>query len=214
MNGIKFMRNIVIIGGGGHAKVLIELIRTYNEYEIIGILDSQLKVKATVSEVPVLGGDALLPQLYTAGIKNVCIGVGSVKANSKREMLYEKAKQLGFSVPYLLHPEAKVSKSVNLKEGVQVMMGAIVQTDSLIGENTIINTGSIIEHDCKIGKHILVCPGAVISGGCIVGSGSFIGAGATIIQGIKVGRNSIVGAGAVVINDIPDNTNVVGVPAK
>src|SRR3989304_9434321 len=94
---------IVLLGGSGHAKVLIDLIRTNNKYEIIGVLDSQLKADSTVSETPVLGGDELLNGLYKKGIKNACIGVGSIKDNGKRKMLYEKVKQLGFYVPALIH---------------------------------------------------------------------------------------------------------------
>lgn len=205
---------IVLLGGSGHAKVLIDLIRTNNKYEIIGVLDSQLKADSTVSETPVLGGDELLSGLYKKGIKNACIGVGSIKDNGKRKMLYEKVKQLGFYVPALIHPRTVVSKNVQIGDGVQIMAGTIVQTGCSIEENTIVNTGAIIEHDCNIGKHVHICPGTVISGGCIFGDSVFIGAGATVIQGIKIGSNSIVAAGAVVVENVPDNTKVMGVPAR
>ncbi|OHB50751.1 MAG: serine acetyltransferase [Planctomycetes bacterium GWF2_40_8] len=209
------MQKIIILGGGGHAKVLIDLIRTLNQYEIAGILDlQQLKVDTHILGIPVLGEDDLLPQLYKEGIKNVCIGVGSTKDNSRRKMLYEKVKHTGFSIPFLIHPRSVVSENLRFSEGIQVMAGAIVQTDSIIGENTIINTGSIVEHDCIIGKHVHICPGVVISGGCTVGDSTFIGAGATVIQGIKIGNNTIVAAGAVVINNVPDGTVVKGVPAR
>ena len=167
-----------------------------------------------VLNVPVLGGDDLLSGLFSRGIKNVCIAIGSVRDNTRRKNLFDKVKQMGFLVPYLLHPQAAiVSKYVHFSEGVQIMAGVNVQTDSLFKENTIINTGAIIEHDCNIGSHVHICPGVVISGGCTVGDGTFIGAGATVLQKINIGKCVTVAAGAVVVKDVPDRLMVKGVPA-
>lgn len=207
-------QQIIILGGGGHARVLIGIIKATRTYEIVGVLDGKIKTGSRVSGIPVLGNDDRLSELYSGGIKNACIAVGSVKDNSKRKMLYEKVRQIGFSVPSLISPTAIVPIDIQLSEGVQIMAGAIIQTDCMIGENTIINTGAIVEHDCNVGNHVHVCPGVVISGGCSINDGVFIGAGATLIQGIKVGKNSIIAAGAVVINDVHDNAKVIGVPAK
>jgi UDP-perosamine 4-acetyltransferase len=193
---------------------LIDLIKTASQYKIAGILDSLLKVGTLVSGISVLGNDSLLPQLYDTGIKNACIAVGSVKNNSKRKMLYEKAKQLGFFLPVLLHPKAIKSEKSNIAEGVQIMAGAIIQTNTFIDENTIINTGTVLEHDCLVGKHVHISPGAIISGGCKIYDGAFIGTGATIIQGCKIGSDSIVAAGSVVINDVLNGKTVMGIPAK
>jgi sugar O-acyltransferase (sialic acid O-acetyltransferase NeuD family) len=205
---------IVLLGGGGHAKVLIDLINTSGQFRISGILDTQLEVGTKVLNVPVLGDDDLLSVLYSNGIRNVCISIGSVKDNARRRILFDKVKQMGFLVPYLLHPQAIiVSKNVHFSEGVQIMAGVNVQTDSLFKENTIINTGAIIEHDCNIGSHVHICPGAIISGGCTVGDGTFIGAGATIIHEIDIGKCVTVAAGAVVVKDVPDRLMVKGVPA-
>ncbi|MFZ3122398.1 MAG: acetyltransferase [Thermodesulfovibrionales bacterium] len=208
------MEKIVLLGGGGHAKVLIDLINACGRYEIAGIVDAQLAAGVSVSGATVLGDDRILSELYEKGLINACIAVGSVGDNSKRKALYEKVKNAGFLIPALIHPSAVISGKSQIREGTQIMAGAIVQTDSIIGENTIVNTGAIVEHDCTVGKHVHICPGAVISGGCTIREASFIGAGATVLQGIKIGSNSIVSAGAVVINDVPDNAKVIGVPAK
>ena len=205
---------IILLGGGGHAKVLIELIKISGQYEIAGILDTQLEAGTQVLGVYVLGKDDLLPELSEKGITNACISVGSVKDNSKRKKLYEKVKQIGFYIPLLIHPQAIVSKDSKISEGAQIMVGAIIQTGCLIGENTIINTGSIIEHDCYIGKHVHICPGSVVSGECTIEDGAFVGAGSTIKHGVKIGKGAIVGAGAVVINDVYDGITVKGMPAK
>jgi UDP-perosamine 4-acetyltransferase len=207
------MEKILLIGGGGHVRVLIDLIKKSEQYEIAGILDPQHKVGEKILGISVLGNDDLLPELFEKGIKNACIGVGSVKDNSKRKMIYENVKHIGCKVPTLIHPKAIVSDNINISEGVQIMAGAIIQTGSFIGENTIVNTGAIIDHDCSIGKHVHICPGVVISGGCKIGSGVFIGAGATVIHSIKIGKNSIVSASALVINDVDEKAIVKGVPA-
>ena len=205
---------IILLGGGGHAKVLIDLINTSGQFEISGILDSQLLIETTVLNVPVLGDDDLLPGLYGKGIRNVCIAIGSVRDTVKRRILFDKVKQIGFFVPYLLHPQAIIiSKNVHFSEGAQVMAGVNIQTDSLFGENTIVNTGAIIEHECNIGSHVHVCSGVVISGGCNIGDGAFIGAGATVMQGINIGKCATVAAGAVVIKNVPEGSMVKGVPA-
>lgn len=113
---ISNMEKIVFLGGGGHARVLIDLIRTSLKYDIWGILDSGLEVGAMVSGVAVLGDDNLLPELSTKGIKNVCIAVGSIKDNRKRKLLYEKVKQIGLYVPCLIHPMSVISKDLQLSE--------------------------------------------------------------------------------------------------
>lgn len=205
---------IILLGGGGHARVLIDLIRAEGGYEIIGILDAQLEPDTLVRGVPVLGNDDLLTDLCKKGVNKACIGVGSVRDNTIRKRLYERVKAYNFYVPSLIHSSAFTSENARISEGVQIMAGAIIQTGSLIGENTIINTGAIIDHDCNVGNHVHVCPGAVMGGGSIIGDNSFIGTGATIIHGIKIGKDTIIGAGAVVICGVPNGVTVKGVPAK
>lgn len=208
------MKKLILLGGGGHARVLIDLIRECNEYDIAGILDPEIEKGAEVSGISVLGRDDMLLELFDRGIKDVCIAVGSIKNNNKRSMLYDKIKQKGYSVPALIHPEAVVAKDLQVSEGVQIMAGAVIQIGSSIGENTIINTGAVVDHDNKVGRHVHISPGAVISGGCFIDDGAFIGAGATVIQGIRIGKNAIVAAGSVVIKDVMDNSMVMGLPAK
>ncbi|MEW6600342.1 MAG: acetyltransferase [Nitrospirota bacterium] len=206
---------IIILGGGGHAKVLIEIIRLEGRYEIAGILDPRFEKGLVISGVPVIGGDDLLPGILERDrIGYACIGIGSVRDNSLRKNLYEKVIQIGFAAPSLIHPRAVVSGSSKISEGAQVMANSVVQPCGFIGENTIINTGAIVEHDCNIGRHVHVCPGAVLSGECIVGDETFIGAGATIVNGIKIGKNVTIGAGSLVLNNIEDGAVVKGVPAK
>jgi UDP-perosamine 4-acetyltransferase len=199
------MDKIILIGGGGHARVLIDLIKAIDEYEIAGIVDPEIETGSEVFTIPVLGSDDMLPDLIAEGIKTACIAIGSIKDNCNRRELYRMVKNIGFSMPYFIHPGAIVSAlQMSVSDGVQVMAGAIIQAGTVIGENTIINTGAVIEHDCVIGNNVHVCPGAVICGGSTIGDNSFIGAGSTIIQYLEVGRDAVVGAGTLVSRNLSD----------
>jgi sugar O-acyltransferase (sialic acid O-acetyltransferase NeuD family) len=208
------MQKIIILGGGGHAKVLIDLMIVNGNYEIVGILDIGLMKGAKVLGVPVLGGDDILTDIFNKGIKTMCIAVGSARDNSTRCRLFDTSKQIGFTISSLIHSNSYVSEKSTISEGVQIMAGVTIQTSTCIGENSIINTGTIIDHDCFVGKHTHICPGVIIAGGVTIGNNSFIGPGATVTKGVEIGNNSVVGAGAVVINDVPDGLMVIGVPAK
>ncbi len=208
------MKKIIFLGGGGHAKVLIDLVRIIDKYEITGILDLQLKKGTMVLDIPVLGGDDQLSVIFNNSIRTVCVAVGSAKDNEVRCRLFDMVRNMGFEILSLVHPNSFVSEESTISDGVQVMAGVTIQTNTFIGENAIINTGAIIDHDCFVGRHTHVCPGVVIAGGVIIGDNSFIGPGATIIKGVKIGNNSVVGAGAVVVNDISAGLKVKGVPAK
>lgn len=209
-------RKIILLGGGGHCRVLIGLLMAQGpKWKIEGILDPSLKPGSEIMGVRVLGNDSMLKSLKAKGISNACVAIGSVRDNSIRKAVHELAIDKGFTLPALVHPSAVVSPYADINSpGIQVMAGAVIQPSTIIGENSIINTGVIIDHDCKIGPHVHISPGAVLSGGVEVCEGAFIGAGAVLIQGVKVGIGAVVGAGAVVIKDVPANTVAKGVPAQ
>tara|TARA_R110002095_G_scaffold103660_2_gene90861 strand:+ start:481 stop:1119 length:639 start_codon:yes stop_codon:yes gene_type:complete len=210
----KQLNAIILLGGGGHAKVLMDLIAESGDYQITGILDPLLKAGTRLKGCTVLGTDAELSGLRDQGIQYVAIGVGSVKCNLQRKALFDQSRKCGFKIPALVHPRAIVSAEVELSEGVQVMAGAIIQADTTIGEGTVINTGVQVDHDCQIGRQAFLSPGVVLSGGVIVGDNSFVGAGAVVIQGVRIGNNAVIAAGAVVIHDVEDGALVKGVPAR
>ncbi len=206
-------KKIVLIGGGGHCKVVISILKKINNFEITGIVDNY-KAERLISGIKIIGTDDDLKDIYKSGIHNALITVGSIKDNTKRYKLFNMARKIGYNFPVIISPEAIVEKSVKIDEGTVVMPGSIVNIDSSIGKNCIINTGAIIEHDCIIENHCHITPGAHISGTVNIGKLSFIGIGATIIQGIKIGKNVTIGAGSVVIKDILDKVIAVGNPAK
>ena len=206
-------KKIVLIGGGGHCKVIISILKKLDNFEIAGIVDDY-KVETLISGIKIIGTDDDLKDIYQSGIHDALITVGSTKDNTKRYKLFNVAREIGYNFPVIISPEAIVDESVKIDEGTVIMPGSIINIDSFIGKNCIINTGTIIEHDCKIGDYCHIAPGVHVSGAVNIGELSFIGIGATIIQGIKIGKNVTIGAGSVAIKDIPENVIAVGNPAK
>lgn len=206
---------VVGFGAGGHAKVVIEILRSMQEYEIVGLLEAQQRLWGTkVLGVEVLGDDSMMAELKERGINHAFIGVGTVGDAQPRRQLYEKVSGFGFQIVPAIHAASVVSSSAKIGVGPTIMAGAIVNADAVIGNNVIVNTGAIVEHDCVIGDHAHVATGARLAGGVHVGPGAHVGIGAVVRQEIRIGEGAIVGAGAVVVKDVADFTTVIGVPAR
>jgi len=205
---------VVGFGAGGHATVVIEILRSMREYEIVGLLDTRLERGANVLGVQVLGDDSLMAELKERGIEHAFIGIGTVGDAQPRRQLYEKVAGFGFQLVPAIHTAAVVSSTAQIGVGPTIMAGAIVNANAVIGDNVIVNTGAIVEHDCVIGDHTHIATGARLAGGVQVGPGSHIGIGAVVRQEIRIGAGAIVGAGAVVVRDVPDFETVIGVPAR
>jgi sugar O-acyltransferase (sialic acid O-acetyltransferase NeuD family) len=206
---------VVGLGAGGHAKVLIEILLSRGDLEIVCLLDINPKLWGTkCMGIPILGSDDSLPGLFDDGIRQAFIGVGSTGDSSIRRRLYERARQIGFEIVSCIHPNAVVSPSALLGEGSTVFAGVVINAAARMGANVIVNTGAIVEHDCLVEDHCHIASGARLASAVTVGEGAHIGVGASVRQCIRIGRNAIVGAGAAVVHDVPDNTVVVGVPAR
>jgi sugar O-acyltransferase (sialic acid O-acetyltransferase NeuD family) len=205
---------VIGLGSGGHARVLLEVVRLSGKYEIIGMLDRNPDLAGKdVLGVPILGNDELLPRL-AQDIQHFFVGLGSVGATANRTSLYKRAIAAGMLPIDIIHPSAVISPSSDLGAGIAVLAGAVINACVVVGVNVIINTGAIVEHDALIGNHVHIATGARLCGGVCVGSETHIGAGSIVLQGVKIGANSIVGAGAVVIRDVPSEVTIAGVPAK
>ena len=203
------------LGAGGHAKVVIEILRLAGDYKLVGLLDPNSNLWGnTVLEVPVLGDDEQLPSLQKQGVRHAFIGVGAVGATKIRQSLYHLASTYGLQLVCAIHPSAVIAPSAVIGQGVTIMPNAVVHTSATLGANVVVNTGAIIEHDCVIGNHVHIASGACLASTVQVGEGAHIGLGAAIRQCQRIGRHAIVGAGAVVVNDVPDNVVVAGVPAR
>jgi sugar O-acyltransferase (sialic acid O-acetyltransferase NeuD family) len=206
---------VVGLGAGGHAKVLIEILRTHDCFELVGLLDpnSELKGKDILG-IPVLGDDTMLLDLKAKGIRHFFIGIGSVGDASKRKRVYEEGLALKMEPVTSIHPGAIISPSVEMGKGCMVMAGVVINACVRLGDNVIVNTGAVLDHDCCIGSHVHVATGAHLSGTVRVGEGAHIGAGAVILNNVHVGDGAVVGIGAAVIRDVAPNDVVVGVPAR
>jgi UDP-perosamine 4-acetyltransferase len=209
------MIDVVGLGGGGHARVVIEILTLLGNYSIKGVLDPALpKGVDRALGVEVLGDDQLLDKLVASGTRTAFIGVGGVRETDRRRRVYEFARASGCVIVQAVHPGAVVSSSAVLGDGVTIMAGAIVNAASVLGDNVTLNTGAIVEHDCEIADHCHVATGARLGGGVKVETGAHIGIGAVIRQGITIGAGALVGAGAVVVSDVPAKVIVVGNPAR
>ena len=201
---------IIIIGNGGHAKVVYEVLQLMGR-KVLGFTAPEPSVSPF--SLPYLGDDNAVLK-YNVDEIELALGVGSIGVLNTRESLFNSFKKLGYTYVTLIHPTAIISPTVKLGEGVQIMAGVIIQSMSQIADNTIINTGSIIEHDCIIAEHVHVAPGCKIAGQVHIESHCHIGIGSTIIQGITIGSSSLIGAGAVVIRPVDYYKKIVGVPGR
>ena len=203
-------KKIVIIGSGGHAKVIIDIFNSTKKYKIIGVTSPD-KIKKTISGIPVLGDDSILLDLFNKGVRCAFIAIGDCKLRNK---IFENAKKIGFKIVNAISPSSNISRSVKIGSGVAIMPGVSINVDSIIEDNVIINTNTSIDHDNIIKKSVHVAPGCSLAGNVTIGEGTFLGIGCKIIPKIFVGKWSIIGAGTVVIKDIPSNVTVFGVPGK
>jgi UDP-perosamine 4-acetyltransferase len=202
------MEKLIIIGSGGHAKVVGDVAKwTYEIVAYIGLPNET----GSINGVQVIGGEDTLESIYQSGVTNAVIGVGD---NMVREKLYMKLKSIGYNLINIISPNAYLSDMVVMGEGNVVVHGAIINAGTILGDNNIINTGATIDHDCIIGNHNHIAPGCNLAGKVKVGDETFVGIGSKIIPEIEIGSNVVLGAGSVVINNISDGQKVVGAPAK
>lgn len=207
------MDEYVIIGAGGHAKVVLDALKLNGE-KIIGFTDAKYHEDMYCDGFPVLGTDACLERLFSEGVKKAVIGIGHVGNYQIRKKVYSHARDIGFSFPNVIHPAAIMADSVLLGEAVFFNAGCIVNADARISDLCIVNTGAVIEHEVVLEEGVHVAPSATVLGGACIGANTFIGAGSIVLQGVHVGMNCIVGAGSVVLHDVEDGTVVAGNPAR
>ncbi len=205
----------VVLGGGQHAKVVIDTMHAAGLFAPIAILDCNRELWGqSLLGVPVVGGDEHLVKLVKEGVTHFVVGIGSTSSTDARRKLFEFGIQHGLKPLMVRHPSAICSAAASFEPGSQVFAGAIVNTSARIEGNVIINTGAIVEHDCIVRAHAHIATGARLAGAVQVGRGAHIGIGASIRQGTIIGDRAVVGAGAVVVDDVASDLIVVGVPAR
>lgn len=197
------MKKIVIIGCGGHAKVVLSIINLLDDMEVVGFYDDYKK--GEFCNYPILGNINDLKLEHDGYI----IGIGNDKV---RHEIYKKYSNINWIS--IVHPKSIVDSDVEIGRGTVVCAGSIIQTQVKIGCHCIINTGCSIDHESKIGNFCSICPGTVICGRVEIGDLSFIGANSTIIQCLSIGERCLVGAGSVIIKNIDEGCKIVGNPGR
>ena len=193
-------KKVIIIGSGGHAKVVYDTIPK-NKFEVIGVSDIKKTLDKYFYKLSLIRENELLIKDYPAEKFILCNGIGMVDVkHNKRKQVFQKFKKQGFSFLSIIHKFSFISEKSKIFEGAQIMAGAIVQNSSSIGKNTLINTNASVDHDCDISDNCHIAPGATICGGVKIGSNSIIGAGATILPGCNIPQDSKIKAGECIKN--------------
>lgn len=188
-------KQILLIGGGGHCRSVIDVIEQENRFEIAGIIDTKELVGSEVLGYKILGSDEDLKDLRHH-YKYALITVGQIKSPEIRIKLFEMLKSFGYELPTVISPLAYVSKHATLGEGTVIMHHALINANVTIGQNCIINTKALIEHDAIIEEHCHISTGAIVNGGVHITAGTFYGSNATCKEYVRV--SGFVKAGSVV----------------
>lgn len=209
------MAGLLLLGAGGHARVVAETALATGRFSRIAFLDDRCSGPAQLPDQlgwPVIGpfAAALDPQIrqqFSAAL--VAIGNAAVRLQWLAHLA-----AAGYELPVLIHPSAWLSPSAQIGIGSVVFAQAAIQAQAVIGSGVILNTGCCVDHDAQLGDGVHICPGARLAGEVQVGDRSWIGIGASVIQQIRIGADVTVGAGAAVVRDLPDGVTAVGVPAR
>jgi len=207
------MKNLILIGGGGHCKSVIEAVESTREYEIVGILERNIEESIKVLGYPVIGSDDLIPELVNAG-NEFLITVGQLKDNSIRLSIYENLIKLGAKLATVIASSAVVSKHARVSDGSVVMHQCVVNAGVVVGENAILNTASVLEHDTQVGNHCHISTKAIVNADCIIADHCFIGSNTVINRGLVVGEGSIITSASLVTKNLTGNKRYQGIPVS
>lgn len=205
----------VILGGGGHARVLIDSLQSSGDARPFAVLDcDESRWGEDLQGIPVIGNDGMLPDLISRGVDSFAVGLGSIGDSSIRQRLFHLGLSYDLDPLTIIHPSAICSRWAEIGTGSQLLPGCIINAAARVGRNVIINSGAIVEHDCQIADHVHIATRACLGSTVKIGMGAHIGAGAVVRQLISIGEGAVIGAGSVVVKDVLPHTVMVGVPAR
>jgi acetyltransferase EpsM len=196
---------IIVYGGGGHGKSLIDLLRELNIYNLVGIIDDGIAAGEEIMGVPILGGREMLSKLYAQGVRTVVNAIGGIGNMYIRIKVFNEIATAKFICPTVIHPSAFIEASAVLSSGIQIFPHAYVGSQSKLGFGVIVNTSAVVSHDCVIGDYTNISPGAILAGEVKVGDGVLIGMGSTINLQVTIGDGARIGNGATIKSDVPQN---------
>lgn len=198
---------ILLIGAGGHAKVV---------FDALGLVHPESKIQV-LDDVKHFDGKLFFDLRVASPVRFESVGLHyhvAIGNNAVRRRLFSLADKAAAIALAVVHPAATVSRYASLADGCFVAAAAVVGPAVTLGLGGIVNHAATIDHDCIIGKFSHIAPGATLCGGVVVGDEVLVGAGAVILPGIRIGSGAIIGAGAVVHRDVPPSAVVKGVPAR
>jgi sugar O-acyltransferase (sialic acid O-acetyltransferase NeuD family) len=205
---------IFLIGCSGHAGVVLDVIEKECIHSVAGIIDSYAKLGTEILGSRVLGTELDLPRLMVE--HNVAAGVVAIGDNFARHLIVERIHSIaeGFAFVSIIHPSAQIGRGVRIGSGTVLMAGAIVNSNSSLGEHCILNTAASIDHDNVIERFCSIAPGATTGGNVKLGEFSVLSLRSGVIHGRAIGKHTVVGAGATVLHDLPDYVVAYGTPAR
>ncbi|WP_027087204.1 acetyltransferase [Cohnella panacarvi] len=207
-------KKILLVGGGGHCKSVLDALLQTGHYSEIGIIDMDENIGKTVLSVPVIGNDNDLQRFFQYGYSHAFVTLGSIGNPGKRVKLFHHLEMIGFEIPIIMDNTALIGQDVKLDKGVFIGKNAVVNVGSIIHKGAIINTSAVVEHDCVIDEFVHIAPGTVLCGEVHIGTNSHIGAGSVVKQQVRVGANVMIGMGSVVTDEIADNVTAFGNPCR
>ncbi len=202
-------RRLLVLGAGGHGKVVADAAVASGRYRRVAFADDRLPDGGTWMGLEVLG--AIAETVASGDFDALIVGIGD---NATRLALQDRFEDAGAFFDTVVHPRAVVASSATVGAGSVLMAHAVVNAEARLGRAVIANTGCVVEHDCVIADAVHLSPGALLAGECTVGARSWLGIGCCLVQARKVGAASIIGAGAVVLTDVESHEVWAGVPAR
>ncbi|MBY0206040.1 acetyltransferase [Paenibacillus cucumis (ex Kampfer et al. 2016)] len=204
-------RKILLIGGGGHCKSVLDSLLYYDDISEIGIIDQEANLEKKVNGIPIIGSDKDIPRFLSMGYNEAFVTLGSSR---QRRVFFQTISNLGFGIPVIIDKSAIISEDVKIGSGSFIGKRAIINAGASLGEGVIVNSGAIVEHDCIIGDFAHVSPGTVLCGEVEIGKDTQVGANSVVRQRVKIGSSTTVGMGSVVLKNISDNVVAYGNPCK
>jgi sugar O-acyltransferase (sialic acid O-acetyltransferase NeuD family) len=202
-------KKLLILGTRTFAVEIADIVSEIKGLELVGFVENMNRqcCEERLEEKPIYWVDDIsdLAKNHYA----VC-----ALSTTYRKRFVEQAAAYNIKFTSVIHPTARISSKSSLKDGSIINSGVIIASHTKLGEHAVVNRGALIGHHTRIGDYVSIQPGANIAGACIIGNSTYIGMGAIVLDHINIGSHSVIGAGAVVTRDVPDNVQVVGIPAK
>lgn len=207
-------KKILLVGGGGHCRSVLDTLLEQNSYTDIAIADDNIIPGTSIMGVPVIGSCTDLPELLLSGFKQAFIAIGSIGNPQLRMKFFEKLEIIGFEIPNIFDRTSVVSRYALLGKGIFAGKNSVINTGAAVGDCAIINTSVVVEHDCCVGRFVHISSASVLCGNVRIGERTHIGAGSVIRQGLTIGSATMIGMGSVVSDSMPDGVTAFGSPCR